>query len=89
MNPLPQKNNRNNETEMHPYTHIFLASSGMGQDVDRTESECAGLCLEQTYFLGCSEDISIQENRNKASITVLWYPPSMKKEINVYINIYI
>lgn len=81
MDPLPQRNNRNNEAEI-PYTHTFVGNSGMGQQDDKTESDCAGLYHEQKYFLDSLEDTSTQDkkpNKNKERVTVFWYPLRVKK----------
>lgn len=64
MDPLPQRNNRNNEAEIphthtHTHMHTFVGNSGMGLQ-DKTESGCAGLYHEQKYFLDSLEDTSTQ-----------------------------
>lgn len=66
-------------------THIytFVGNSGMRQQDDKTESDCAGLYHEQKYFLDSLEDSSTQQkkpNKNKARVMVFWYPPSLKKK---------
>lgn len=67
----------------HTHTHTFVGNSGMRQQDDKTESDCAGLYHEQKYFLDSLEDTSTQDkkpNKNKERVTVFWYPPPVKKE---------
>lgn len=82
MDPLPYRINRNNETEI-PHTYTLVGNSGMGQQDDKTGSSCARLYHEQKYFLDSLDDTSTQEkkpNKNKARVTVFWYPLCVKKK---------